>query len=549
MRITSRVTCFGIFAALALISISCEAPRTGNVANTSPTASASPPVPAQVVADGDWQGFNRTLDSQRYSPLSQISAANVSGLKEVCVADLGESGNIQSGIVVANNTLFATTERATIAFDPATCQQKWKHTIEKPPTEGLRVNRGVAYADGRIFRGFNTGEIGAIDAATGSEIWRTKFADPTKGESVPAAPVVWNGMVFIGQAGGDNKGVRGRVHAFNAADGKEVWTFELVPMVGPGSDTWPPNDPEHPRTGGATWTSYTVDAATGQLYIPAGNAAPDFDIKARPGLNLYTNSIVILDAKTGGFKEHYQLTPNDFHDWDVAAAPALIKTAGGKDLIIAAGKDGHLHAIDPSQKREVYKTPVTTLENVDVPFSETDVRFCPGTQGGTEWNGPSFLPQQNLIFVNTVDVCFTVNLKNQSPPPGPVGGPYTGEADTNEMFGKVDPTDKWKGWVTAVNADDGTVKWKYQSPTPMLAGILSTGSGLVITGDLTGNVLAFNAADGNLLWKQGVGSPIAGGVITYLANGKQHVAATSGMTSMIWKTNGGIGKVHVFALP
>lgn len=539
-----------VLAASALVALSCQPPTANNASNqnaVSPTA--SPALPTQTVADGDWPAYNRTVDGLRYSPLSQITAQNVATLKEICVADLGEGGNIQTGIVVANNTLFATTETGTYAYDPSNCQLKWKHTIDRPAEGVLRVNRGVAFADGKIFRGFNTGEIGAIDAATGKDVWRTKFADPTKGESVPAAPVTWGGMVFIGQAGGDNKGVRGRIHAFNAADGKEVWKFELVPLEGPGADTWPPNDPEHPRTGGATWTTYTVDPASGQLYIPVGNAAPDFDIKARPGLNLYTNSIVILDAKTGAFKEYYQLTPNDFHDWDVASAPALIKTGGGKNLIVAAGKDGIVHAVDPSQKQEVYKTPVTTIENADTPFSETDVHFCPGVQGGVEWNGPAFHPQQNLLFVNSIDWCYTINLRKESPPPGPIGAPYTGEADADEPFGRVDPKGNWKGYVTALNADDGTVKWKYQSPTPMVAAITSTGGGLVFTGDLDGNVLAFNAVDGSVLWKHNLGSPIGGGVISYLAGNKQHVAVVAGLTSMSWQTKAGNGKVFVYSLP
>jgi alcohol dehydrogenase (cytochrome c) len=219
------------------------------------------------------------------------------------------------------------------------------------------------------------------------------MADAAKGETIPAAPIAWNGMVFIGQAGGDNKGVRGRMMAFNQADGKQVWSFDLVPVTGEGADTWPPETPENPRTGGATWTSYTLDAATGSLYVPVGNAAPDFDIKARPGLNLYTNSIVVLDAKTGAFREYYQLTPNDFHDWDVASAPAVIKTSGGKNLVVGAGKDGILHAVDPAQKKEIYKTPVTTIENVDTPFTaDKTTHFCPGVQGGVEWNGPAFHP-------------------------------------------------------------------------------------------------------------------------------------------------------------
>ena len=545
-----RVWKWNLIFTVGILVCSACAPEASNTSNNAgANAPATPSLAPVLVADGDWPGYNRTLDGQRFSPLDQLNTNNVSGLKQVCSFDVGEPGNFQSGIIVVNNALYVTTETATIAVDPATCVQKWKHKIEKPAKEGLRVNRGVAFADGKVFRGLNTGEIVAIDAATGNELWRTKFADPEKGESVPASPVAWNGMVFIGQAGGDNKGVRGRMHAFNAADGKEVWKFDLVPMTGQGSETWPANDPEHPRTGGATWTSYTIDASSGQLYIPVGNAAPDFDIKARPGLNLYTNSVVILDAKTGAFKEYYQVTPNDFHDWDVSSPPALIRTSGGKNLVVTAGKDGILHGIDPAQKKEIYKTPVTTLENVDTPFSEKDVHFCPGVQGGVEWNGPSFHPQQNLVFVNSIDWCYTINLMKQSPPPGPVGAPYTGEADADEPFGAVDPKEKWKGWVTAVNADDGSVKWKYQSPTPMVAGITSTGGGLVFTGDLNGDVLAFNAADGNVLWKNNLGDPIGGGVITYLANNKQYVAVAAGITSKSWKTNAGNAKVVVYALP
>lgn len=535
----------------ALIFAGCTQPATNTAGNNTAagTPAASPAMQQDAVADGDWPGYNRTLDGQRYSPLNQITTDNVGTLKQACVADLGEGGNFQSGIVVVNNMLYATTDTNTYAFDPATCQLKWKHHYEKPTPEGLRVNRGVAYADGKVFRGINTGNLLAIDANTGQQLWEAKLADPEKGESIPAAPGAWSGMVFIGQAGGDNKGVRGRMMAFNAADGKQLWSFDLVPMEGLGSDTWPPNDPENPRTGGATWTSYTIDPATGLLYVPAGNAAPDFDIKARPGLNLYTNSIVILDAKTGAFKEYYQLTPNDFHDWDVASPPALIKTSGGKSLIVAAGKDGIVHAVDPAAKTEIYKTPVTTMLNVDVPFSTEDVRFCPGVQGGVEWNGTAFNPSQNLIFVNSIDWCYTVNLVPQSPPPGPIGKPYSGEADKDEPFGRVDPKENWKGYVTAVNADDGSVKWKYQSPTPMVAGITTTAGNLVFTGDLNGDMLAFNAADGTQLWKASTGTPIGGGVITYLANNKQYVAVAAGITSDSWQTKGGNARVLVYALP
>ena len=526
--------CLGLNAACAQ-----QATNTNGAQTTTPT----------TIADGDWTGYNRTLTSERFSPLNQITPGNVANLKQVCAFDLGEGGNFQCGIIVAGNTLYATTDTNTFAIDPATCQQKWKHHYEKPTPEGLRVNRGAAYSDGKIFRGVNTGNLMALDANTGQLLWESKMADPEKGESVPAAPIAWDGMVFIGQAGGDNKGVRGRMMAFNQADGRQLWSFDLVPLTGPGSDTWPPSTEENPRTGGATWTSYTLDPASGLLYVPVGNAAPDFDLKARPGLNLYTDSIVILDAKTGAFKEYYQLTPNDFHDWDVAAAPALIKTTGGKNLFVAGGKDGILHAVDPSQKREIYRTPVTTIENADAPFSgEKVMHFCPGVQGGVEWNGPAFLPTANLIFVNSIDWCYSLKLFPQNLK-GKPGKPFSGGTSVAEPFGTVDPKDKWKGYVTAVNADDGSVKWQYQSPTPMVAGITTTGGGLVLTADLNGDALAFNAADGKLLWKQNTGAPVGGGVITYLAGGKQYVAIATGLTSQSWKTKAGNAKVVVYALP
>jgi alcohol dehydrogenase (cytochrome c) len=544
--------CFVVSCVCALLLTGCTQQTANTNSNTSTAVTPTPSQPlVATVADGDWPGYNRTLTSERFSPLNQITTANVASLKQVCAVDLGEAGNYQSGLVVAGNTLFSTTDTNTYAFDPATCQQKWKHHYEyTAPTGALKVNRGVAYADGKVFRGVGAGVLIAIDANTGQQVWETKVADMAKGESVPAAPVAWDGKVFVGQAGGDMKGVRGRMMAFNQADGKQLWSFDLVPLEGQGADTWPPNDPAHPRTGGATWTSYTLDPTTGLLYVPVGNAAPDFDIKARPGLNLYTNSIVILDARTGGFKEYYQLTPNDFHDWDVAAAPALIKTSGGKSLIVAGGKDGVLHAVDPSQKRELYKTPVTTIENAETPFSsEKETHFCPGVQGGVEWNGPAFHPAANLIFINSIDWCYSIRLRPESPPPGPPGTPYTGEADEKEPFGKVDPKEKWKGWLTAVNADDGSVKWKYQSPTPLVAAVTTTASNLVFTGDLNGDVLAFDANDGRQLWKHSTGAPIGGGVITYLAGGKQYVAVAAGITSQSWKTSGSNAKVLVYALP
>ena len=193
----------------------------------------------------------------------------------------------------------------------------------------LRSNRGVAVLDGRVFRGTSDGQVLAYDEKTGKRLWATAIADPSRGETVPASPIAWNGMVFVGNAGGDNKGVKGRMYALDAATGKIIWEFYLVPRApgdvqrGPQAESVPDslatswtNAKDFPITGGATWTSYTLDPTSGLLYVPGGNPAPDFVNAYREGANLFTGSVVVLDAKTGTYQRHFQISAHDFHDWD-----------------------------------------------------------------------------------------------------------------------------------------------------------------------------------------------------------------------------------------
>jgi alcohol dehydrogenase (cytochrome c) len=500
---------------------------------------AQQPVEAAAQDTQDWAGYNNTLTSERYSLLDQINTDNVASLSRQCTFDLGETANFQSGLVVVDGVMFVTTDQNIYAIDAATCELQWQHHYEnyEPNPEGLQVNRGVAYADGRIFRGVGDGYLYAHDAATGEQLWRTLAADAEIGETLPAAPIVWNGLVFIGQAGGDVTGVRGRMMAFDAETGEQAWSFDLVPLTGPGSETWPPSTDANPRTGGATWTSYTLDPEAGLLYVPAGNPAPDFDIAARPGLNLYTNSIVILDARTGDLDGFYQLTPRDYHDWDVAAAPALSTPAEGKHMAAAAGKDGRLYAIDLDASEVLYNVPVTTLFNDTAPLTPEGTRFCPGTQGGVEWNGPAWHPELNTIFVGAVEACSTVKLI-EAPAATETGAPFTHGSSVETPFGTIDPASTWKGWLTAVDADSGEVKWQYEAATPILAGVTPTAGGLVFTVDLGGDFFAFNAETGEQLFTDDIGQPTAGGVITYAVDGTQYVAVAAGMNSNLWQTEG-----------
>jgi alcohol dehydrogenase (cytochrome c) len=361
---------------------------------------------------------------------------------------------------------------------------------------------------------------------------------------VPAAPIAWEGLVFIGNAGGDFKGGKGRMYALEAKTGKIVWEFFLVPksegdaVRGPqgasplDKSTWN-NVPGAPISGGGAWTSTTLDPASGLLYVPVGNPAPDFDNSVRQGDNLFTGSVVVLDAKTGAYKNHFQLVPRDWHDWDVSNPPILIKTRGGKRLMAVAPKDGHLYGFDLADNKLLYRTPVTRIENVEEPFAvDKDVHFCPGPAGGEEWNSPGYDPLTNLIFTGDVDWCVTVKLQTREEiAAAPLGQLWTGNKylDPFNQFGKFSRADGyWAGWLYATDADTGVWKWRLKSNYPILSGVTPTAGGLVFFGDMGGNFYALDAATGQKLWGKKIGGAIGGGVITYSVNGTQKVAVATG---------------------
>lgn len=519
--------------------------------------------PAAAESTDDWPGYNRTLTSERYSPLTQINASNVKLLKVTCTYDTGQYTAFEPGLIMVGGALIGTTEHDIFSIDPSNCRENWRTHEDYVPASLLAVNRGAAYLDGMLFRGTEDGRVLAYNFATGQRIWETTIADRNLGESTPAAPIAWNGLVFIGNAGGDNKGVKGRMYALEAKTGKIVWEFYLVPKSngdvarGPQGATpldrasWH-NSAATPITGGATWTSYTLDPATEELYVPGGNPAPDFAVGPREGANLYSGSVVVLDARTGAYKNHFKLVPRDWHDWDVSTAPSLIHTRGGRRLLSVAPKDGHLYGFDLASNTLMYRTPVTRVENTDAVFSVgAPVHFCPGTVGGAEWNGPAYDPSTNLILIGEVDWCTTVTLQTdgdiQKIAPGK---PWSAMATHNpyDTYGTPDAFGNWAGWVYAVDADTGAWKWRLKSNYPILSGMTPTAGGLVLFGDLGGNFYALDAATGEKLWGEKIGGAIGGGVITYTDKGNQKVAVAVGFMSILWPTAVGTGKIVILGL-
>jgi alcohol dehydrogenase (cytochrome c) len=501
-------------------------------------ASAHPTAAAQTSTVGNWSSYNKTLTSERFSDLTQINIKNAGKLKVLCTYNAHRYSTFETGLIMVEGALIGTTEFDIFSIDPATCAENWR-THEDFAADILPVNRGAAYLEGLLFRGTGDGRVLAYDFWTGKRIWETAIASQNKGETVPAAPIAWDGLVFIGTAGGDTKGVKGRMYALNAKTGKIVWEFHLVPKLGTDAVRGPqgasPLDnstwkqiPGVPISGGGTWTSTTLDPVRGLLYVPGGNPAPGFDASVREGDNLFTDSVVVLDAKTGAYKRHFAILRRDWHDWDVSNPPALIQTMAGKRLMAVSPKDGFLYGFDLADNKLLYRVPVTRIDNVDEPLStDKDVHFCPGDAGGQEWNSPAYDPRTNLIFTGDVDWCSTVKLHTRKE--------ILATAPGRSWFGGGDRPDRyWSGWLHAVDADTGVWKWRLKSNYPILGAVTPTAGGLVFFGDIGGNFYAVSAAVGKPLWSQKIGGAIAGGVITYTANGVQKIAVATGFISPSW---------------
>lgn len=472
----------------------------------------------------DWPSYNNDVASDRYVTIDQINTANVSGLHVVCSAQLGPQLTFQSGPIVVGGVLYATTSNQTFAINAATCSTLWVNTYTLPKNVS-HTNRGAAFAGGLLYRGFADGHVIAINAASGATVWNQSVIAAGSLEFIAGAPIVWKRTVILGTGNGEYGQVC-HVVALDQTSGALLWSQQTVPNLGaPAAKTW--KGAKH-IAGGATWSSFSIDAATGKLYVPVGNPGPDYDIRKRIGTNLYTAAVLELDAATGTFVRAMQLVPEDYHDWDQAAAPAVVTLANGTKIALVAGKDGYLRSIELTHVAQLWQTPVTTIANATAPIVPAGTHFCPS--GGVYWNGPAYSPATGLAYVNSVDWCKTVELEPK-PVPFVQGQPWLGSSDGD---GVKDTTRS--GWLSAVDATTGAVLWNYHASLPLVAGVTPTSGGLVFTADLAGNVLAFDAAAGTVLATVPTGLPVGGGVVSYEVSGTQYVAVAAGMSSANFQT-------------
>ncbi len=502
-----RTGLWPVLGLLAVVAVQAE-----------PAATSAPP------SDTNWSSYNENANGQRFVNLNQITVANAAQLGEVCRLKVDETGAFHTGLLEIGGLLYFTTATDTLAVDASNCKLRWRHhyVAEDPSGTPLKVNRGVAYANGVLYRGTLDSRLLAIDAATGKTVWQYQVGEPQQGEFFSSAPQIYQGLVIIGAAGGD-WGTRGRVMAFDAKTGREVWRFYTIPRGDePGADSW--HDQQSAQTGGGgTWSTYALDFASGELFVPVGNPTPDMLPQLRPGDNLYTDSMVVLDAATGKLKWYHQLLSNDGQDLDLGASPMLYYNSKGERMIALGSKDGYVYGVNRENQQRVFKTMITTVKNAGVRATSGGVEICPGPLGGVEWNGPAFDRPNKAIVVGAVDWCAILSAEEG----------FKFKPGEFNLGGTIKFSDVARGWITSLDADSGATRWKFETPGPMVSGIVPTSGGVIFAGDMKGNFFALSATDGKELYRAQAGGAMAGGVISYNRKGRQYVAAVAGNVSRL----------------
>lgn len=494
----------------------------------------------EVTSDVDWSGYNGDPGGNRYSKLSQIDTANVSRLAPRWIFQLPGASNLQVTPVVASGIMYVTSANECWALDAGSGRSIWHY--QRRRTRGVGgtaaegVNRGVAVAGDRVYMVTDNAHLIALDRSSGTLIWDTEMADHRQNYYGTVAPLIAGGLVLAGVAGGDD-GVRGFVAAFDATSGKEVWRFWTVPKPGePGSETWNGRDINHP--GGATWLTGTYDPELGIVYWPTGNAGNDFNGDYRGGDNLYTDSDVALDAKTGKLKWYFQFTPHDVWDWDAVQTPVLVDASWNgqpRKLLLHANRNGFLYVLDRISGKMLLAKPLVKKltwasgigsdgRPVLVPGQVPTVagaRICPPIEGATNWFSTSFSPQTGLYYVQTLEKC---GIFAKTDFEWKAGESFMGGITRNI------PDDNSRKILRAIDIQTGKAVWEVPQfgDAESWGGVLGTAGGVVFFCDDDGAFAAADARTGKRLWSFQASRLWKASPMTYRFDGQQYVAVATG---------------------
>jgi alcohol dehydrogenase (cytochrome c) len=482
----------------------------------------------------NWMTYSGDYLGRRYSPLDQVNTTNAPALTAKWVYQTAATGKFETTPLVVDGILYATApDNRAFALDARTGRPIWMYQHALPgdirPCCG-RVNRGVAILGDKVFLGTLDAHVIALDAKAGNVVWDVVAADYRTGYSFTVAPLVVKDLVVIGVSGGEY-GVRGFIDAYDVATGKRRWRFYAVPGPGePGNETW---EGDSWKVGGApAWNTGTYDATTNQIFWPTGNPAPSNRGAGRAGDNLYSNTLLALNADTGKLNWYFQFTKHDEHDWDATQVPVIID-AGGKHLIAQANRNGFFYVIDRTTGKLISANPYGKTTWSDAkdsdgrPIADQNASptleghtVCPGAAGTTNFMAPSYDPQTGLFYVTARDQC---DIFSTAPQPYEAGHAYYGSA-----YFPSEEAKPYRGFLKAIDPVGGQVKWKFEHTSPTWSGVLSTAGGLVFTGDAEGNFIAMDAASGKPLWHFQMGGAVYAAPMAFAVDGKEYVAIAAG---------------------
>ena len=485
----------------------------------------------------NWLMYGKGYSAWRYSELSEIDASNVAKLVPQWIFQSGLEGKSQTTPLVNDGLMYITgPSNHAWALDLLTGRPTWHYSATVPKeAHGCcgQPNRGFAALGDRLFKVNYEGTLVALDAKTGDALWETFIADYKKGYSATGAPLLVKNMVVVGIAGAEF-GTRDFLDAYDVEIGKRVWRFWTIPEPGePGGDTW--GGDSWKRGGGSTWTTGTYDPDLNLIYWGTGNPGPDMDGDVRPGDNLYSCSLIALDADTGKLKWHFQFTPHDVHDWDAVADPVLadlnIKGNPTK-AVIQANRNGFFYALDRASGKFLFARAYTEVDWADgiatdgkpilIPGkdpTEEGTKACPGLGGGHNWHPTAYSPQTGLYYFDSRNGCQIFYKTTQ----GFVEGQWSQASTTDRITG--DPS---TSSILAVDPATGETKWNFELIAGSASGLLATAGGLVFGGDGDGNFMAIDARADKPLWRFQPGGSVRGSPISYRFRGKQYIAVAAG---------------------
>jgi alcohol dehydrogenase (cytochrome c) len=481
-------------------------------------------------------------DRKSYSPLKQIDKSNIKRLVPIWNASVMNDMGELAAPVVYNGVMYVINGKWTFAIDVATGKQIWRTPVQlEEGTTRSPFNRGApTIYNGKLFRVTLDNHLLALDMKTGKQLWNQKFAEAKEGYYSTGAPIIANGVLISGMAGGEST-TRGFLDGWDPDTGKKLWRTYTIPAPGePGSETWPKSD-AWMYGGGPTWRSGSYDPELDLVYWGTGNAEP-YDPRPRGSLDsLYTSSVLAIRPKTGQVVCHYQYTPNDIYDVDGTDESVLADIRVGGQLrkvMIQANKSGFLYVLDRTNCKLIAAPPyvkVNWATHIDLVTGRpvlTDIhkQFIDGEEvqiwpsRGTNAVPIAFNPNTGLIYASTWNV---PRIQRLAPPrPQVLGGTSTG---VTSRFPETKPGDVY-GHFLAINPLTGEKKWEVPlTDLPSSAGMLVTGGGLVFTGKLTGEFIALDEETGKTLWQFKTGSSINSTAITYTYKGRQFVTIASGI--------------------